>query len=361
MAQESDDGSKTEDPSQRKLQHARAQGQIAQSREINTWFMLATSALLLTFFAPSIARTLGRVLGAFADPQRFISADGILWDAVRADLGSVVTAIALPLVILMLSAAAGSLVQTGFVFATEKIGFDLSHISPVAGVMRLFSTRNVVELLKSIAKLLVVVAVSWLLMRGEIDRIALITTLAPEDMLGQISHLVMRLLIGVLVVLSALAGMDYFYQRLNVMRSLRMSKREVRDEMKQSDGDPLIKARLRQIRTERARRRMMAAVPGASVVITNPTHFAVALKYEMGAAGAPRVVAKGADLIAKRIREVAAEHEIPVVENPPLARALFAGVDIDCEILPEYYKAVAEIIGYVFRLKGKIGPRAASV
>jgi flagellar biosynthetic protein FlhB len=198
-------------------------------------------------------------------------------------------------------------------------------------------------------------------MRGEMDRIALITTLAPEDMLGQIAHLVMRLLIGVLVVLSMLAGVDYFYQRLTVMRSLRMSKREVRDEMKQSDGDPLIKARLRQIRTERARRRMMTAVPGASVVITNPTHFAVALKYEMGAAGAPRVVAKGADLIAKRIREIAAEHEIPVVENPPLARALFAGVDIDCEISPEYYKAVAEIIGYVFRLKGKIGPRTASV
>jgi flagellar biosynthetic protein FlhB len=145
------------------------------------------------------------------------------------------------------------------------------------------------------------------------------------------------------------------------MRSLRMSKREVREEAKQSEGDPLIRARLRQIRGDRARRRMMAAVPGASVVITNPTHYAVALKYEMGAAGAPTVVAKGSDLIALKIREIAEANDIPIVENPPLARALHASVEIDREIPAEHYKAVAEIIGYVFRLKGKIKPREAAV
>ncbi len=135
----------------------------------------------------------------------------------------------------------------------------------------------------------------------------------------------------------------------------------MREEVKQSEGDPLIRARLRQIRMDRTRRRMMAAVPGASVVITNPTHYAVALKYELGAAGAPRLVAKGKDLIALKIREVAAENNVPVIENPPLARALHAGVEIDREIPPEHYKAVAEIIGYVFRLKGKLRPRRRPV
>ena len=164
----------------------------------------------------------------------------------------------------------------------------------------------------------------------------------------------LRMLLGILMVLTVLAGLDYAYQRFHMLQSLRMTRREVKEEHKQSEGDPIIKARLRQIRMERARRRMMAAVPGASVVITNPTHFAVALQYDMGEAGAPRVVAKGADLIAQRIRTIAEENSVPIVENPPLARALYASVEIDREIPPEHYRAVAEIISYVYRLKGKL-------
>jgi flagellar biosynthetic protein FlhB len=145
---------------------------------------------------------------------------------------------------------------------------------------------------------------------------------------------------------------------MSFMRSMRMSKQEVKEENKQAEGDPVIRARLRAIRMNRARKRMMAAVPKASVVITNPTHYAVALQYEMGERGAPKVVAKGADLVAQKIREIAKEHDVPIVENPPLARALYAGVEIDREIPPEHYKAVAEIISYVFRLKGKLRPQA---
>jgi flagellar biosynthetic protein FlhB len=214
---------------------------------------------------------------------------------------------------------------------------------------------------KSVAKIAVVGAIVVWLMRGESARISNLATLSPEDTLAEIQHLMLRLLLGVLAVLTPLAAADYIYQRLNHLRSLRMSKREVKEEMKQSEGDPIVKARLRQIRMDRARKRMMAAVPKASVVITNPTHYAVALAYELGAAGAPRVVAKGTDLVALKIREIAQAHEVPVVENPPLARALHAGVELDREIPPEHYKAVAEIIGYVFRLKGKIRPRAAAI
>jgi flagellar biosynthetic protein FlhB len=361
MADDQDDGQKTEAPSQRRLQRAHDEGRVAQSREINTWFLLGATALLLMFVGPRTAHVLNLTLASFADPQRYLAHDGIIWDAVGAALAHIGEAVAIPLGILTAAALAGSLVQTGFVFATDRIGFDLSHISPVAGLGRLFSLRAVLELLKSVAKVVLVGAVAWMMLRGEVDRLSLLPTLSPEDILGETARMVLRLLFGVVAVLTILAGADYLYQRLHFLRSLRMSKREIREEVKQAEGDPLIRARLRQIRMDRTRRRMMAAVPTASVVITNPTHYAVALKYELGAAGAPKLVAKGTDLIALKIREVAEENNVPIVENPPLARALHAGVDLDREIPPEHYRAVAEIIGYVFRLKGKLRPAAAPV
>jgi flagellar biosynthesis protein FlhB len=360
MSDAFDDGQKTEDPSARKLQRARSQGQVAHSREINTWFMLAAGAGVILFLGPALARSVALELAAFADPARFLAEDGVKWNAVLTPLRHIGTALLVPAVVVMAAALAGNLVQNGLVFATEKIGFNPSHISPIAGFSRLFSFRAMFETLKSLAKVMLVMGVAAMMMRGELDRISLLSMMTAEDIAGEIERLVLKLLLGVLMALSVLAGLDYFYQRLNFLRSLRMSKREVKEENKQSEGDPLIKGRLRQIRMERARRRMMAAVPKASVVITNPTHFAVALKYEMGAAGAPRVVAKGKDLIALRIRDLARENDVPVVENPPLARALHAGVELDHEIPPEHYKAVAEIISYVFRLKGKIRRAEAS-
>jgi flagellar biosynthetic protein FlhB len=176
---------------------------------------------------------------------------------------------------------------------------------------------------------------------------------------GELQGQMLRLLAGVAAVLAGLAIFDYGYQYFDFRKSMRMSKQEQKEEYKQTEGDPHIKAKLRQIRMERARKRMMTAVPEASVVITNPTHFAVALKYEMGAAGAPKLVAKGADLVAARIRELAKANDVPLVENPPLARALYASVDLNQEIPPEHYKAVAEIISYVFRLKGKLNAKGS--
>jgi flagellar biosynthesis protein FlhB len=361
LAQDRDDGQKTEDPSQRRLQRARDEGRVAQSREINTWFMLAAFSINLLFVMPATLERIARGLAAFADPERFIAADGVMWEAVGAALSGVASAMIAPFTILLIAAIAGSVVQTGFVFATERIGFDMAHLSPLAGVQRLFSLRGIIELGKSAAKVLVVGGIAVLMLRGEIDRISQMAALTPEDAMAEIGRLVLRLIGGILAVLTALAGADYVYQRLHHLRGLRMSRREVKEEHKQSEGDPLIRARLRQIRMDRQRKRMMAAVPGASVVITNPTHYAVALKYELGNSGAPTVVAKGTDLIALKIREIAEENNIPIVENPPLARALHAGVEIDREIPPEHYKAVAEIIGYVFRLKGKIRPRAPAI
>tara|TARA_R110002111_G_scaffold23592_1_gene52952 strand:- start:48 stop:596 length:549 start_codon:yes stop_codon:yes gene_type:complete len=166
--------------------------------------------------------------------------------------------------------------------------------------------------------------------------------------------LVSKLLFGVLAVVTIIAAIDFLYQRFEHMKQMRMSRQEIKDEYKQTEGDPVIKQRLRQVRQERARQRTMAAVPDASVIITNPTHFAVALKYELDDMEAPVLIAKGQDFLALKIREVAEEHDIPIVENPPVARALYANVEVDQEIPQEHFKAVAEIIGYVFRLKGKL-------
>jgi flagellar biosynthetic protein FlhB len=184
-----------------------------------------------------------------------------------------------------------------------------------------------------------------------------LTSFEGEQVLNLLLSLSMRVLIGVLSVMTVIAALDFLYQRQQHTKQLRMSRQELRDEYKQTEGDPMIKARLRQIRMERARKRMMAAVPEADVVVTNPTHFAVALKYDPERMQAPILVAKGADSMALRIREIAKEHNVPIVQNPPLSRALYNGVDLDQEVPAEHYKAVAEIIGYVMRLKGKLPRR----
>jgi flagellar biosynthetic protein FlhB len=277
---------------------------------------------------------------------------------VMGTLLTIAGALAVPLAVFMVAAVAGTLIQTGFLFAPEKIAPSLENLSLAKGFSRVFSVRGAMEFGKTLAKLAVVVAVAVMQMRPELDRLPIMSGMDAAQMLAEIGRLTLRLGFGVFIALSFIAVLDYGFQRLSFLKSMRMSKQEVKEEHKQSEGDPMIRARLRQIRMERARRRMMAAVPTASVVVTNPTHVAVALKYEMGIEGAPKVVAKGAELIAQRIREIAKEHKVPIIENPPLARALYGAVEVDQEIPPEHYKAVAEVIGYVFRLQGKLKPRS---
>jgi flagellar biosynthesis protein FlhB len=362
MAEDADKDQRTEEPSGKKLARARKQGQVAQSREINTWFMLMAGTALVLFAGSPVARVLERALVTFVSADNFIDARGDLhWELLEDALGQVLIALAIPMFVAVAAAIAGSVVQIGLMFATEKFNFDISRLSPVAGLKRLFSLRSGVELLKNIAKIGVVATVAWWVATPGVHQITQMAAESADHLPYELHQLVLRLLFGVLAVVTVLAFTDYAYQRFSFMRSMRMTKQEVKEEFKQAEGDPKIKARLRQIRADRARKRMMAAVPKASVVITNPTHYAVALQYELGEAGAPKVVAKGVDLVAQRIREVAEENDVPIVENPPLARSLYATVEIDREIPPEHYKAVAEIISYVFRLKGKIRPQARAI
>ena len=357
MADGPDKDQKTEAPSGRKLARARLQGQVAQSREVNTWFMLMAGTALVVFLSGSVAHVMNRAFVALLEMQDFLAPEGLRWEAIRGALGQILIALVVPVLITVAAALSGTIFQIGLLFATEKIGFNLSRLSPLAGFKRLFSLQSGIEFLKNLAKVCAVGGMAVWMALPAIDQITRMASEPAERLPIELYNVVLRLLLGVLIIVTILAFADYAYQRYAFMRSMRMTKEEVKEEHKQAEGDPKIKAKLRQIRIERARRRMMKAVPKASVVITNPTHYAVALKYELGDAGAPTVVAKGTDLIALRIREIAEENAVPIVENPPLARALYASVEIDHEIPPEHYKAVAEIIGYVFRLKGKIRPQ----
>ena len=351
------DDSKTEQPSQRKLSRARSEGQVVQSREINSLFMLTAGAAVVLLLAPSLARRMSVTFTHFLDPATLLDGGGIVWGAVINLLSEIAGALILPLLVFIVAAIASSALQTGFLLTFEKVGFDWSRLSLLSGVNRLFSLTSAVEFLKGLAKVAAIAAIAGGLLLPEGARLPLLLGLDPADLVAEVQRLLLRLVLGVLLLSATLALLDYVYQRFSFMRSMRMSKQEVKEEHRQSEGDPMVKGRLRQIRVERARRRMMAAVPTASVVVTNPTHYAVALSYEMGAKGAPRVVAKGADLIAQKIREIAEANDVPLVENPPLARALYANVELDHEIPQEHYRAVAEIISYVFRLKGKLQPR----
>jgi flagellar biosynthesis protein FlhB len=351
MADDVDDSQKTEDPSARKLSRAHSKGQVVHSREVNNWFIVGTGLGLVLFFGESTAQAIGQALYRYiAMPQQIPMSH--LGASLLLTLSEVGSALLVPLGLLLIAAIAGALVQTGVVFAPERLSPKIENLSPMKGFSRMFSMRGIVEFGKTLLKLAIVVAIAALLLAPEIDRMPMLTGMDAIDLLGELDRLIVRLGFGVFAVLTLIAALDYGYQRFAFMKSMRMSKQEVKEEHKQSEGDPMI-------RMDRARKRMMAAVPGASVVVTNPTHYAVALKYELGSEGAPRVVAKGADLLALRIREVAEENDVPIVENPPLARALFGSVEIDQEIPAEHYKVVAEIIGFVFRQQGKLKPQSA--
>ena len=217
--------------------------------------------------------------------------------------------------------------------------------------------KSVIEFVKGIFKLSIVTTVAFGLAIPLLADVQLIPAFDLVHTLDRIHDMAIVLIFATVAVMTAIAALDYLYQRHAFIKQMKMTKQEVKDEHKQSEGDPIIKSRIRRLRLERARQRMMAAVPRADVVITNPTHYAVALEYKMEEMPSPKLIAKGIDELAQRIREVAEENDIPVVENPPLARALYSAVDLDEEIPPEHYKAVAEVIGYVMRLKGKLPPQ----
>lgn len=355
MAEDDDDSQKTEEPTQRRLEEAFKRGQIFQSREVVSFIMLLSFTIILSSTIPLAMKMVMPNLERFIVSPHLYSADSE--DMLKLLTDVVVKGVMVLMVIVggtLVAAIGSNMLQHKTGFSWEPLMPKLDKISPIKGFGRIFSMRSVIEFVKGIIKLIIIGFVATSAVLPYMDRLYQLPGYDMRGLLHFIGFIVLKMMIAICIAMAFVAVLDYLYQRFEYMKGLRMSRQELRDEYKEMEGDPHIKARIKSIRTERARKRMMAAVPTADVVITNPTHFSVALKYERGVMGAPRLVAKGQDNIAFKIREIAKENDVPIVENPPLARALYDNVEIDDEIPTEYYQAVAEVIGYVFRLKKKL-------
>src|SRR5436190_12510048 len=350
MAGERDDTEQSEDPTQKRLDEALERGDVVKSQEVNTWFIIAGATLILLAFSGPMSAGITTTLRGLLANSHAIRVDGRGFLGLVEKLGfEVIAATAMPLLLLMLAGLIGNMIQHRLVWTAEPLKPKLSKISPGAGLGRMFSKQALANFAKGLVKLGLVGGIMVALMWPERHRLDALVGADPAALLPLTQSLSLGMLGAVVAVLALIAAADYLFQYRQWFERQKMSVRELKEEFKQTDGDPMIKAKFRQIRLTRMRKRMMAAVPTASVVITNPTHFAVALRYERGM-NAPLCVAKGTDLIARKIRAVAAEHGIPIVENPPLARALHGTVEIEREIPPEHYQAVAEVSGYVMRL-----------
>ncbi|WP_319533482.1 flagellar biosynthesis protein FlhB [uncultured Cohaesibacter sp.] len=353
MAEENDDAEKSEEPTQKRLQDAQKKGDVAKSQEVSAWFSMMGTGLVVAVLGSYVARGTAENLKGFLEHSYQLRIDGGLLSQIWGKVGyAMLGVLIVPMLALLAMAVFGNIVQHKFVFSTEPLKPKLSKVSPAAGFKRLFSKESLVNFVKGLIKLSIIAFLMTVIIYPQRDKLDVVMGLEPIEILPFIRDLALQLIIGVIVVMTVVAGMDYLYQRNRWYEKQKMSLREIKEEFKQAEGDPHVKAKLRQVRMERSRRRMMAAVPEASVVLTNPTHYSVALKYENGMP-APICVAKGVDETAMRIREIAKEHNIPIVENPPLTRALYATVDLDDEVPEEHYKAVAEVIGYIMKLKNR--------
>jgi flagellar biosynthesis protein FlhB len=354
VAEDRDDTERSEDPTQKRLEEALKRGDVVKSQEVNTWFVIAGATLILLSFSGSMGAGLTGTLRGLIAHAHSIPMDGRGLQRAIAQLGlEIIASFAIPLLLLALAAIAGNMIQHRLVWSGESLKPKLSKISLAGGAKRLFSKIALANFLKGVVKIALVGAIMSVLLWPKRHELIGLVAMDPAVVLLLTRSLSLEILGTVVAVLAVIAAADYLFQYRQWYERQKMSVRELKEEFKQTEGDPTIKAKIRQLRQARMRKRMMAAVPKASVVITNPTHYAIALQYDRGM-NAPVCLAKGVDTIALKIREVAAAHDIPVIENPPLARALHGTVEIDEEIPPEHYRAVAEVIGYVMKLRNAV-------
>ncbi len=358
MADPRDEGQKTEEPTQKRLADAREKGDGAKSQEVVTFVALSAATLAIAIFATSVARDLWNISRPFfATPEAIALGPEQALALARNLLLGIAQTLALPFLFLGAAGLAGHFLQQPPAFTASRLAPKLEKLSPLAGLKRLFGLQALITMIKNLLKLALIGGVAGAVFWPARGKISALIAADPVALLPAAKALAVQFLIAALAALALVAILDYVWQRFDFLRRQRMTKVEVRDEHRQMEGDPHVKAKIRQVRLDRARKRMMARVPEATVVITNPTHYAVALLYESGKMAAPVCVAKGLDSLAQRIKAVAEEHKVPLVENAPLARALYATVEVEGMIPPEHYKAVAGVIGYVMKLKGAIVPR----
>lgn len=352
MAEDSDKESKTEDPTSKRLSDAREKGQVPNSKEVSTAFLFLAATGLFYFQG-------GQLWSGLQQQMRFFFSGSIQDDLtvesfarlMEGTIMGVMGELAPFFLIFLAMSMAASIIQHGFVLSWEPVLPKFSKINPITGFGRLFSTRSLIELVKSTLKIVIIaIAVYWAL-QNDIDRTLMLTATSLDAMIRAMAEDIMNIMLFVTAAFVGIGLFDFGYQQFHHNEALRMTKQEIKDEQKQMEGDPLIKGRIRQIQRELAKRRMMEEVPKADVVITNPTHFATALLYKQGEMRAPIVIAKGRGEIAARIRAIAQENGVPLVENPPLARMLYQDVELGHPIPQELFKAVAEVLAYVYSLR----------
>jgi flagellar biosynthetic protein FlhB len=347
------DQERTEQATPKRRQEAREKGQVAKSRELCSVAVLLACLMALYFGrGKMLNQLLDMTRSAFTHLHRLDLTDAAVIHLFQQEVGFLLYITAPVMVMSVAAALFSNYIQIGTLFSAQALTPDLSKLSPLKGAMRLLNLKSLIELLKSILKLIIVATVAFFSIKAEIHRIFPLATQGVWDIFEFIGSVSFQILLRTCWVLIILAVLDFAYQKWDHEREMRMSKQEVKEEFKQTEGDPLVRARIRSVQREMARRRMMEAVPKADVVITNPTHVAVALEYRKGM-NAPLVTAKGAGLLAERIKEVARKHHVHIVENQPVARLLYKVCEIGMEIPEKLYRAVAEILAHVYRLRGR--------
>ena len=349
-----EDEGRTEDPTDRKIRKAREEGKVAKSGDV-------TAAVVMLFGLMAVLMMSGNIVKITMDMLRFFislaSAESQNSAVALTAVGNYLLRLSLPIMaVCFLAALLGNIVQVGFLFSTKPITPDFSKIAPNFGKWAqksFFSAEAAFNLFKSIAKVAIIAALAYVNIRGEVPRLANAVKLTPYRGLAMVSGIAFRLMVEVAILLLAFALPDYFFQRYQHRQSLKMSKHEIKEEFKETEGDPLIKSRLRQRMQEVLASSMARQVPEADVVITNPTHFAVALKWDSQTMTAPTVIARGQDNLALRIKDIARDSDVPMVENRPLARALYENVELGDEIPEDYWDVVSVVLAEVYRLNGR--------
>lgn len=358
MAEDSDPDSKTEDATPRKLEEARRKGDVAKSPDVAQTLSLmgATAVVILGggYFASQMAESF---VPFIASPHAML---GVLESGSGAQIGitalwAVAPFLGAVMLATILGGVGGNVGQMGgLIFSPDKLAPKWDKVSPMAGFKRLFGPDNFMHFGQTLAKLIAVGVICWMVLKPHMREFENLAAMSPLAILPLTRDLAISLMASALVFLGGAAGADFIWQKLRFAKKMRMSKEELKEDYKQTEGDPHVKAKLKQIRMQKSRQRMMANVPKATVIVTNPTHYSVALRYEPDQGdAAPICVAKGVDALALRIREVAREHKVPIVENVPLARALYAAVDVDETIPREHFEAAAKVIGFVMQKRKK--------
>jgi flagellar biosynthesis protein FlhB len=358
-----DMGERTEAPTSKRLMDSRMKGQVPKSTDLAGVITLFGGVLMIAIFGGMLLQLFEASMKHMLNPPpngEWLTPDTIAPTAKRA-LGTAALAMIPILATAAVIGLVGQIVQVGFLFSAEPIRPKLTKLNPISGAKRIFGKKGLIKTVMSTIKLVVVLCVAYLVIMTQVERLALLPVMTMTGAMSSVMHALIVLIFWLLLLLLVVALADFIYQRWQHNEDLKMTKQEVKDERRSMDGDPQVKGKRMEMARQFINQRMGQAVPEADVIITNPTHFSVAIKYDTENMKAPKVTAKGVDELALRIRQLARSNDVPIVERPPLARALYWGIDVGQEISPEHYEAVAEILAYVYRIDGRMPKRPESL